>query len=178
VTTFPIFAIVVVFIGVCAVVDLRTRRIPNVLSGSAALAGVILNTFYFGVPGSLASLTGLAATIAVLLLPFALGGIGGGDVKMMAALGALLGPRLALAGMGAGMVLGGAVMAAYLVRSCRLREKLRAIRVMLTSAVLTGSLAPLKVDAADPQAVSLPYSLPLGAGTLAVLMLARPLGLL
>jgi prepilin peptidase CpaA len=172
----PIVAAVVSFISLCIVVDVRTRRIPNVVSGTAMLAGVMLNTVYSGGAGLFDSLAGLLTAIAVLLVPFAFGGVGGGDVKMMGALGALLGPTLALAGLGVGVIYGGVVMIVHLIRCGRLREKLAAMRAMLTAAALTGSLQPLHVRPDDAGAVALPYSVPLGLGTITVLALASTLG--
>src|SRR2546425_11393857 len=103
-------ATVVIFVALCVIADVRTRRIPNAISGSAVLLGITLNTAYQGTAGLLESLAGLGVTMGVLLWPFAMGGIGGGDVKMMGAIGALLGPRLALLGLGAGAILAGAAM--------------------------------------------------------------------
>jgi len=109
--------------------------------------------------------------IAILLTPFALGGIGGGDVKMMAAVAAFIGPRLALESLMLGVILGGMVVIFHLIRIGRLREKLARLRSMLVGAFLTRSAEPLKLSAAEPGAVALPYSVPLGLGTLAVLAL-------
>src|SRR2546427_11437454 len=91
-------ATVVIFVALCVIVDVRTRRIPNVISGSAMLLGVTLNTAYLGTAGLLDSLAGLGVTVGVLLWPFAMGGIGGGDGKMIGAFVALLVPRLGLMG--------------------------------------------------------------------------------
>src|SRR5262245_24179270 len=87
----PIIGTTIAFIALCCFLDVRTRRVPNLLSGPAMLVGIALNTMYFGIPGLTASLLGILLTITFLLLPFALGGIGGGDVKMIGAIGALLG---------------------------------------------------------------------------------------
>ena len=168
---FPIIATLILFLAVCAAIDLRVRRIPDFVSGPAILAGIALNGLYFGADGVGASLAGLVAATAVLVAPFALGGIGGGDVKMMGAVGALLGPRLALCGLVVGMLLGGLLMVAHLARRGRLREKVAHTRAMLAAAAVTGSLSPLRVSAADAGAIALPYSVPLGLGTLAVLAL-------
>lgn len=164
-----------VFVCACCAVDLRTRRIPNALSGSAALVGLALNTFHYGAPGLLWSIAGLALMVSVLLAPFALGGLGGGDVKMMAAVGAFLGPRLAFLGLTAGMILGGFIMALHLMRLGRLGEKLAALGTMVRSLLVTRSLTGLRVSAQAPGAISLPYSLPLGLGTLAAVLVARAL---
>jgi prepilin peptidase CpaA len=165
-------AILLVFLTLSCAADIRTRRIPNALSGLAMLAGLALNLFYFGTPGLLAATIGIVVTIAALLAPLALGGVGAGDVKMMGAVGALLGPRLGLISLGLGMVLGGVAMLAHLARLGRAGEKLRAIGHMVGAAVLQRSTSPLRVAIDAPQAVSLPYSVPLGLGTVATAMFA------
>lgn len=96
---------------------------------------------------------------------------------MMGAIGALLGPRLALMGLGAGVILGGAVMVWHLARQGRLREKVMGTATMFQAAALTRSLDPLRVSAADQGAIALPYSVPLGLGTLAALACGVCLGL-
>ena len=164
------------FILLCIVFDVRTRRIPNPLSASAMLVGVATNFVYFGFPGLRASITGFVVTVGVLLLPFALGGIGGGDVKMMAAVGTLLGPLPAMVALMIGTILGGAIMVVHLARLGRLREKLAATRTVFMAAVATGSLAPLKLAANDAEAVSLPYTIPLGLGAIAVIVMSGVAG--
>ena len=158
------YAILSAFLLACCVVDVRTRRIPNALSGPALALGVILGGIAGGTPGVVASLAGAALIIAMLLPAFALGGIGGGDVKMMAAVGAFLGPRLALCGLLVGMTLGGVVMAVHLARLGRLGEKLVSLRHMIFSAAVLRSVEPLRMAAGDPVAISLPYSIPLALG--------------
>ena len=163
-----IYVILTIFVVTCCVVDVRTRRIPNAISGPAVVAGVILNTMSYGLPGLGWSLAGVAVIIAILLAPFALGGLGGGDVKMMAAVGAFLGPRLALYGLLVGMILGGIVMMVHLARIGRLAEKIGALHTMVVNAALLRSVDPLRMAANDPVAISLPYSVPLGLGAAVV----------
>ena len=173
----PLMVAVLAFVALCAGVDLRTRRIPNRLSGSGMVLGAVLQTLYFGLTGLGASLAGLLVMVGLLLLPFALGGLGGGDVKMMGAVGAFLGPRAALAALLLGLAGGGVVMAVHLARRGRLRETVRTVGTMATASVLGGSLAPLRVSAAQPGAITLPYSVPLGLGTIAALAMSGRLGL-
>jgi prepilin peptidase CpaA len=157
-----------VFVCACCTVDVRTRRIPNALSGSALLLGATLNLWLHGTAGLVASLAGAGLMLGLLLVPFAFGGIGGGDVKMMIAVGAFVGPRLAFLSLTAGLIVGGLVMTLHLLRRGRLGEKLGALRAMVQSVVVTHSLAGLHISARDPGAISLPYSVPLGLGTLAI----------
>ena len=102
-------------VGVIAVIeDLRWRQVPNWLTAAGVVAGVAC-----AAPGGWRGL-GMAAAGMVagflLLVPFHwLGAMGGGDVKLMAAYGALLGPMgILLAAIFAG-VIGGVCAAATLL---------------------------------------------------------------
>jgi prepilin peptidase CpaA len=156
--------------------DLATRRIPNVLTLSGMGAGLVLGGAMYGPAGFAASSGGMFLAIALLIVPFALGGIGGGDVKMMAAVGSLTGPRALLASLLAGMVLGGLVAVGVLWRRGRLAEKLHAVGAMMRSALLTRSLDPLRAPAPSESTVTLPYSVPLGLGTALALSFQWTLG--
>ena len=74
--------------------DLKTRRIPNYLTLGTALAGLAYNSFNHGLPGLANGVLGMLLGFAFLILPYLWGGMGAGDVKALAALGAWLGPQL------------------------------------------------------------------------------------
>jgi prepilin peptidase CpaA len=159
-----------VFAALCVANDLRARRIPNLLSGLGMVAGVALNTAVFGTAGLVASLVGLVVMVVVLLAPFALGGLGAGDVKMMGAIGAFLGLAVGAQALLFGAVLGGALMVLHLVRLGRLRATLENVGTMAAASLATRSIEPLRVSADQPDAVTLPYSVPLALGTVAALV--------
>ena len=77
--------------------DLATARIPNWLTLSAAAGAVAWHATVGGGKGLLVSACGWLVGVALLLLPWALGGLGAGDAKLMAAVGAFLGPKGCLA---------------------------------------------------------------------------------
>ena len=77
---------------VATIVDLRTRRIPNVLTGTMAGAGLGLAVFGLGGISVGAAVLGCVVGLVLMLPGHALGATGGGDVKLMAAVGSLLGP--------------------------------------------------------------------------------------
>jgi prepilin peptidase CpaA len=76
------------------VTDLRNRTVPNWLTCAGVLCGLLWYGTTEGLRGAGFSLAGAAVGFASLLVFFFLGGMGGGDVKLMAAFGALVGPRL------------------------------------------------------------------------------------
>src|ERR1700722_7767942 len=91
---------VVVYVSAAAVSDFRFQRIPNYITVPSAVLALVFNlgagmfgmSDYCGITGVAASLAGFALGMALLFLPFAMGGGGAGDVKFLAALGTWLGP--------------------------------------------------------------------------------------
>jgi prepilin peptidase CpaA len=80
------------FVGAVAVMDLRTRRIPNRLTVAAAATAVALASVRAGWQGAFVSAAGVLIGL-LLFLPLCLAGkLGAGDVKAMGAVGAFLGP--------------------------------------------------------------------------------------
>jgi prepilin peptidase CpaA len=84
---------VVLAVGVVAcVTDIRARKIPNILTFGAAAGGLFYHLWIGGPAGLALGLAGWALGIALFLPFFLLRGMGAGDVKLLAALGAWLGP--------------------------------------------------------------------------------------
>jgi len=88
---FPMFVLLIV----AAVIDLRSRRIPNWLTFSLAATG-LLQGFLPGahLAAPLQSMLGLLTGLGLNILLFTLHIRGGGDVKLFAGLGAWIGPWL------------------------------------------------------------------------------------
>jgi prepilin peptidase CpaA len=86
-------AVVAVGMGAAAVIDLRTRRIPNILTATLAAVGVGLAAAGFGRVGLGASVLGCLLGLAFMMPGHIFGATGAGDVKLLAAAGALLGPK-------------------------------------------------------------------------------------
>jgi prepilin peptidase CpaA len=76
---------------IAAIWDIRWRRIPNWLTIPGIVLGVGLNWFLFETPGLRDSLEGLGLAFAVYFVLYLLRGMGAGDVKLMAAVGATVG---------------------------------------------------------------------------------------
>jgi prepilin peptidase CpaA len=110
-----------VFAGVAAVVeDLRHRQISNWIPIFALISGLSLQVLGRGVSGLWSAFGGALCGFAVFLVFYMLGGLGGGDIKLMAGFGALLGPeRLWVAAWWTAVL--GAVMALFALGWWRLR---------------------------------------------------------
>jgi prepilin peptidase CpaA len=85
-------AVLIIVLLAAAIYDVRYRRIPNWISVSGTLVGLLLNGFlYHGAPGLIFSLKGLLMGFGVYFLLYVLHAMGAGDVKLMAAVGSLVG---------------------------------------------------------------------------------------
>jgi prepilin peptidase CpaA len=127
-------------------IDLRTGRIPNVLTAATAATGLALAAA--GLTGTPlpASAAGGALGLALMLPGHLVGGTGGGDVKLMGALGTLVGPGAVVVMFLASAIAGGALALAHAWR--RGRMGVTVARTVQLAAGATGSKAT--VDAAAP----------------------------
>ena len=73
--------------------DIRSQRIPNILTYSGMLIALSFHVLGAGLNGLLFSLAGLALGLAFFILPYLMGGMGAGDVKLLGVVGAALGPK-------------------------------------------------------------------------------------
>lgn len=144
-------------VGCAAIVDdLARRRISNWIPILAFLSGLILQSVERGWRGSLSALAGTVVGGSVFLIFYLLGGLGGGDVKLLAGFGAVLGSmgvlEAALWTAGCGGMIALAVIAGSAVRRCwRLRDR-------EGMQGLTHSLD------APPEGESIPYAPAIAAG--------------
>jgi len=152
--------------GVGSVHDVRERRIPNLVTGPAIAAGLALHSFAGGWHGlGDSALAGLIAG-AVFLVFCIVGGMGAGDVKLMAAVGCIAGlsplPLVLIA-----VAIAGAVFAiAVSVRHGRLRETLHNVGVLLIHHGNNGLKPHPDLNLSNTGTLRLPFALPIAAGCL------------
>lgn len=79
---------------VATIIDIRTRRIPNVLTATMSGLGIAMAATGINGISAGAALAGCALGLVLMLPGYMLGATGAGDVKLMAAIGAILGPGL------------------------------------------------------------------------------------
>jgi prepilin peptidase CpaA len=90
----PAFAALAIGVTLASAIDIRTRRIPNVLTAVMSAAGIALAaTGTSGMSVGWAAV-GMVVGLLVMMPGYALGATGAGDVKLMAAVGAIVGPGL------------------------------------------------------------------------------------
>jgi prepilin peptidase CpaA len=157
--------------SLACVTDLRTRRIPNVLTFGAALAGFLYQFVSGGIDALCHAALGWLVGALIFILPFALRGLGGGDVKLLAALGAWLGPVdvvwLALYTGVAGGVLAVVVSARY----GYLRTAIQNVKLLLTHWRVAGIEAVPSITLENSAGPKLAYAFPILTGMVATIWL-------
>jgi prepilin peptidase CpaA len=147
--------------------DVRTRRIPNALTFGAAGAGLVFHVFISGSP--LTAIGGWITGVLIFSPLFLLRGMGAGDLKLLGALGAWLGPVMALR-IGLWSALAGGVLAiALALGHGYLGTALRNVQLLLTHWRVSG-VKPLDTLTLDKgKGPRLAYAVPLMVGLLVAL---------
>jgi prepilin peptidase CpaA len=151
-----------------ALYDLRYRRIPNWLTFPAMIAGIAYHTYTGGMSFLLWSLLGMIAGFTVFFVFYVIGGMGAGDVKLMAAIGALLGPKDVLYAAAYTAIAGGIYAVILLAARRENRTAFARYGIMAKTFVMTGHFAPIPRDE-GMKTTPLCYGVAIAIGTLIVL---------
>jgi prepilin peptidase CpaA len=119
--------------------DVRHRQISNALCAVLLLTGTLSLGFSRGWSGLADGLLGATLGFVVFLIPYGLGGLGGGDVKLMAGFGALTGMHGVLPALVLVSVAGAATSILYLLWS-RVRGTAVPVAIPYAPAIVAGSL--------------------------------------
>lgn len=114
-------ALILVGASVAALIDVATRRIPNVLTGGIAALGLLLAGLHVTGAGFAAAAGGLFVGVLLMLPGHLFGRTGAGDVKLLAALGTLLGPAGVAAAFVYTLVAGGLLVIVVAIQRGRLK---------------------------------------------------------
>ena len=164
------FGVIALAIGfVACVTDVRTRRIPNLLTFGGAAAALAAHGVVGGWSGLGMALAGWAFGCALFIPFFLLGGMGAGDVKLLAALGAWLGPREALWLAVFASIAGGILAIAIALTNGYLRTALRNVGNLLVYWWLVGPKPMPTLTLEKSEAPRLAYAVPIFMGTVATL---------
>jgi prepilin peptidase CpaA len=152
---------------ICLYTDVRSRKIYNICIFPSLLVAIVLHFASNGIYGISTLLIGFSAGLGLLIIPYFLGGIGAGDVKLLAVIGAIKGAEFVLL-TGIYMALVGGVIALIIlfVRP----ESLKLIKWVIISLSIrkTGCKMPLILNK-DGLKTTYPYGVAIAAGAFIVL---------
>jgi len=149
--------------------DFRTSRIPNWITVPGAALGFVLQAWYGGIHGALASLAGAGLGLGIFIALYIAGGMGAGDVKLFSAVGALAGPQALIMVFVFTGLLGGIAALVLSVSRGRLRQTLGQTGMLLLD---LGRLRwqEVRQSSGAPNSLRLPYGIVIAGGTLLSLM--------
>jgi prepilin peptidase CpaA len=155
-----------VAVAVCAaVVDVKSGRIPNRLTYSAACAGLVLQALLHGPRGVALSAEGTLCFGGVFLLFYLVRAMGAGDVKLAAALGSIVGLSGTVPLMFATALAGAALALWFMVLSRRVIETLKNTFHLLGFHAVHGLHAHRVLNIDNPTVSRMPYGLAFAVGS-------------
>jgi prepilin peptidase CpaA len=155
--------------GIGSVHDVRERRIPNRLCGVSIVSGLALHAVFAGWSGLGSSLVAGLLAGAISLVFWIAGGMGAGDVKLLAAIGCLTGfPPLSMV-LIATAVAGGLFAIALSIYHGRFRETLRNVSVLVAHHQHEGLTPHPELNVTGARSLCMPFALPIAAGCLVTL---------
>ena len=160
-----------------AVFDVQQHRIPNWLTYPGIVLGFVLQGLLFrweglGIWKGLGSAgEGCLLAGGIMFLFYAVRAMGAGDVKLMAAIGSLVGPEQAIVVLLATAICGGVMAIVISVYRGRMGETLRNLGSVLWFHARTGLQTHPELNLDNPTALRMPYGLAIAAGTLYALLL-------
>ena len=160
-------ALLLILLVVAGYFDIKSRRIPNQLVLAGLIASFVLQINLNGFDGFKAWGSGLLVGFGLFLPFYLLNAMGAGDVKLMAMVGAFIGPLYVLGAALVTLAAGGVLAIAMAMYSGALMQTMKNVHTMLTAGMYkTLSGGGAQIDAPAASAGSLPYAVAIGLGTL------------
>jgi prepilin peptidase CpaA len=164
----PIWLVTVTLV-VAALIDGWLLKVPNWITFPMVLSGIVYNTVAFGWEGLGASLLGMVVGLALLLPAYAIGGMGAGDVKLLAGVGAWVGVTTTFYSFCVSAVIGGLIAVGMVLVGRSWNKHKNQFLTIVNEMVTIGNPAELSAIAAERKSsmLLLPYGIPIAIGTIA-----------
>jgi prepilin peptidase CpaA len=146
--------------------DLRSRRIPNRLTLGAIAAGLVVRAASGGWLGLASAAAGAAIAGGFLLLFFLAGGLGGGDVKLMAAVGAWAGAAQVIPILLAAAIAGGVLAVFAIIAGGSVGRTLRNTAVLLRHHFAFGLQRHPQINVQESNSARVPFGIAIALGAL------------
>jgi prepilin peptidase CpaA len=159
--------ILLIVVSIAAVYDIRFRRIPNWLVLTGLLLGLGINTSLFGWRGAKSSLLGAGLAFLIYFPLYLLRGMGAGDVKLMAAIGSMVGAANWFGIFIITLLLGGVMAIILLLTRGKLLNSLSNIGFLLMRvASFKAPYAREELDISSPRSIKLPHGVAIAGGSM------------
>src|SRR3984957_15104228 len=172
-TALIIWVLTLAFTTWAALLDVRTRKIPNWLTVPGFVLGVIVHLLFGGWHGALFSLEGAVLALVIILPLFLLRGLGAGDWKLMGAVGALLGPWGMLVVLFVSVMVSGLMAFATVIQAHKFIATMKNMVVLIQGFFIFGWRPNPKISLDNPGLLKLPFGVAAAISTGICFVLSR-----
>ena len=157
----------VLLVLMAAFFDLRYQKIPNWMTFPFTLTGIFTSWLFYGSSGLQFSLLGLITGFFLLFFFYLLGGMGAGDVKLLSAVGSLLGPRLVFYAFVWTALVGGILALGLIIYKKAFRQTFFNLGTLLHAWLVDFGMNPISdFTIHNRSLIKLPYAVPIAIGTI------------
>jgi len=173
--------LLIVLLGLAVYFDLKVRKVPNKITAPIALIGILISLLGSGIEGLIFSVVGLIFGLLIFIIPYLMGGMGAGDVKLMASIGALMGWVFTMKTALAAALAGGVMVVIYMTYKKELGNTLlKAVGILVLpiakkiyqktfSPKLNGIIQYFEQKKTLENPIYIPYAVAIAAGSILVL---------
>ncbi|WP_316571643.1 A24 family peptidase [Neobacillus sp. YIM B06451] len=162
--------LLLILLVICLITDIKSRKILNIVTLPAILFGFLFYLLTNGYEGFLFSGKGFLVGLGVLFIPFAMGGIGAGDVKLLAAIGAMKGAFFVFYAFLYAAIVGGLIALFILIK----RKDVKGFFMRIVNSIFLLSVSKsqdsIQMSKKD-LAPSFPYGVAMAVGTFTMLLM-------
>jgi prepilin peptidase CpaA len=161
--------LVTITLVVAAIIDGYKLKVPNWITFPMIVSGWVISTISFGWPGLGWSLVGTFVGLALLLPAYAVGGMGAGDVKLLAGVGAWVGGTVTLYAFCVSAIIGGVIAVAMVLYRQAWHKHYAQFWNIWSEMLTIRDPEKLSTIAAERKSsmLLLPYGIPIAIGTIA-----------
>jgi prepilin peptidase CpaA len=149
-----------------AVTDVRSARIPNRITYSALVAALVLRTALLGWSGLKSGTVGMLVAGGLFLLLFVMGAMGGGDMKLMAAVGAWVGSTQVVTLILAAALAGGVLALGRIIFRNMVGQTLRNTALLICYRLTSGLQPHPELNVQSPDSKRVPFGVAIAMGAL------------
>uniref|UniRef100_A0A942T3A0 Prepilin peptidase n=1 Tax=Neobacillus citreus TaxID=2833578 RepID=A0A942T3A0_9BACI len=159
-----IYFVLIIALLISLITDILKRKILNIITLPAILFGFIYYAVFQGLEGFLFSGKGFLLGLSLLLIPYLLGGMGAGDVKLMASVGALMGGSFVLNSFVYIALIGGLISVILIIKKNGFIYSVKSFYFYII--FLRGNFVSLLLSRDKSSSISFPYGVAIVFGTL------------
>lgn len=152
---------------VCVITDIKSRKILNLVTLPTIILACVYHMFSSGIEGFLFSGKGFLVGFALLIIPYLLGGMGAGDVKLMAAIGALMGTSFVFYSFIYTALIGGVIALLFIIKANGFKNFIKSF--FFNVVFFKSSVGSLIITKNEKGSITFPYGVAIALGTVCTL---------